>query len=137
MSASGLESSVPMYLLFREDIWWDTAIECIDCLPQGLNMLDVSLTEKSDLTQKLRLYQSIADHYTALNDPLWSENFVDIHVGLLNLLMQGKQEEVLKGLCLAMVLLQSTVREEMRRLLKFLCQAVSEEAVSLSSTVSI
>jgi hypothetical protein len=120
----------------REDLWWDAAIECIDSLPQGLIMLDVSLTEKSDLTQKLRLYQSIADHYTHLTEPLWSENFVDIHVGLLNLLMQGKRSEVLKGLCLSAVLLPSDIREEMKRLLKFLYQAVSQEAISLSSAVS-
>ena len=68
---------------------------------------------------------------------MWSESFVDIHVGLLNLLMQGRRDQVFKGLCLAVILLPNDIQRELKRLLRFLHQAVSDDAVSLSSSVSM
>jgi len=128
---------VNIFGVYREDSWWNAAVECVDCIPKSADILDNSLGEHSDLTQKLRLYQSIADYYVVIDKPMWSENFVDIHVGLLNLLMQGRRDQVFKGLCLAVILLPNDIQKELKRLLRFLHQAILDGAVSLSSTVSV
>ena len=78
-------------LVFRseDDPWMDAAADCLECLPEGEEMLDQALQlEKTDMTQRLRIFQLIADHYASLEEPLWSEKFLDLHLALLNLLMQ-------------------------------------------------
>ena len=74
----------------EEDLWMDSALDCLEYLPNGIEILDQSRSEETDMTQRLRLFQSIADYYNSLPEPLWSEKFVDLHVALYNLLMQVK-----------------------------------------------
>ena len=83
------------------------------------------------------MYQAITDHYCSITTPLWSENFMDLHLALFNLLMQSRREVALRALQLAMILLHNQEREELRRLLRFLKYAVDDDAVSLSATVSV
>ena len=123
------------------DPWVEAAMDTLECHPRGMDMLDLSLNKETDLTQKLRLYQSIADYYTSLPEPLWSEKFVDLHLPLLNLLMQGKEDTALRVLQLSMLLLPPQLKEEMHRLLVFMKLASEEDgsemgAVQLSSSVS-
>ncbi len=111
-------------------------MDCIECLPKGLDMLDISMSEKTDLTQKLRMYSSIADHYKDAPEPLWSSRFLDLQLGLLNLIMQNNADSAVTCLQLCMVLLPSDVREELKRLLNFLHQVSISEDVRISSSVS-
>lgn len=120
---------------FEEDSWWESGLDCLESHPNGLDILDTSLCEDTELTRKLRLFQALADHYASLGRPLWPDCFTDIHLGLLRMLMEGRRDLVLRGLQLSMLLLNPTVREELRRLLVFLAHASSDDSIQLSSKV--
>lgn len=119
-----------------EDMWMEAAVDCLECLPTGFNILNLSFSEDTDMTQKLRMYQSIVDHYSKLPEPLWSDRFADLHLALYNLLMQGKRGSVLKALQLSVILLPKTRQEELKRLLAFMKMAADDESIRLSVKVS-
>jgi len=71
------------------DKWMEAAMDCLECLPNGVDIVDESMTQQAtDVTQKLCIYQRLSDHYSSLQHPLWSNSFADLHVSLLNLLLQ-------------------------------------------------
>ena len=65
-------------------------MDCLECHPQGLDILDGSLSEESEAAHKLKLFQALSDHYGSLHIPLWSPKFIELHIALLNLLMQAR-----------------------------------------------
>lgn len=113
----------------------DAAVECLEFLPKGVDILDLSLSEDTETTRKLRMYQAIADHYLACTTPMWSDHFMDLHLSLFNLLMQGKTDIVRRALCLSLLLLPAHIKEQLKRLLRFIEVACDESDVQLSVKV--
>ena len=52
-----------------DDEWVEAAISCLECHPSGSDVLNLSFSEDTAITQKLRMYQSIVDHYTNEHTP--------------------------------------------------------------------
>lgn len=69
----------------------DAAMDVLNCLANGTDMLDASMSEDTETTQKLRLYQSIVDHYVSKDEPQWPETYADLHLELYSQLMQGRR----------------------------------------------
>ena len=124
-----------MVLCRTEDMWLESAAECLECCPKGGEVLDLSFSEDTDRIHKLRLYTALVQHYNNLSAPLWTDNFLDLQVALLNLLMQERRGVVLQALQLAMMLLPVCIQEEIRRLLTFMSYASAEEAIVLTAKV--
>ena len=66
-------------------------MDLLNCLSNGSDMLDASMSEDTEITQKLRLYQSIVDHYVSKDEPQWPETYADLHLELYSQLMQGRR----------------------------------------------
>jgi hypothetical protein len=125
------------YCRHEEDPWWEAGLDCLESHPNGLDVLDTSLSEDTKLTQKLRLFQALVDYYGSLSEPLWPECFTDIHIGLLKILMEGRMDQVLRGLQLSLLLLPVLIREEIRRLIAFMAHAATDESIQLSTKVKL
>ena len=122
----------------RCDVWMDRALNCLGYLTASAasNAINMALSQCSELTRKLSLFQSIASYYSAVTNPLWSDNYIDIQLALLNLLMQGELQKTLQGLQLALLLLPSETRQHMCAVLYFLKAAADDKTIPLSSSVS-
>ena len=48
----------------EEDEWIDSAVSCLDLHPSGGEVLNLSFSEDTVITQKLRMYQAIVDYYS-------------------------------------------------------------------------
>ena len=67
----------------------EAAMDCLECLPNGVDIVDESMAQQATGTvQKLCIYQRLVDYYSSRSQPLWSNTFTDLHVALLNLLLQ-------------------------------------------------
>ena len=88
-----MELSDKQFLIFsrREDEWMDVAVDLLNCLANGVNLFDASQSEDTVVTQKLRLYQSIVDHYVRLDEARWPDVYADLHLELYSQLMQGRR----------------------------------------------
>lgn len=120
----------------EEDEWFEAALDCLECLAEGSDILDISLTEESEISQKLRIYSFLAEYYKSCKEPLWSDEFADLHVALYGLIMQDRCDVVLQALKLAVILLPRSIREQLRRLLAFIKLASNESAIKLCVNVS-
>ncbi len=69
----------------------EAATDVVNCISNGSELLDASMAEDTGFTQKLRLYQSIADHYSARDEALWPDAQSDLHYELYSQLMQGRR----------------------------------------------
>ncbi len=67
------------------------AVDVLDCLSNGSEIMDASMSEDTQTTKKLRIYQSIVDHYSSQNEPLWPECHGELHLELYSQLMQGRR----------------------------------------------
>ena len=52
-----------------DDDWVDAAISCLESHPGGSEVLNFSFSEDTAITQKLRMYQAIIDHYSTQHTP--------------------------------------------------------------------
>ena len=76
------------------------AFECIEYLPHDSQLDDfLSLPKTGDWTERLRFFQFISSHYKSVAQPLWSNSFADLHLALLNLLVQVPQSNHHSLLC--------------------------------------
>lgn len=122
------------------DPLWLAGLQCLDLIPDGSNVLNMSLCQTSPLMQKLSMYQGICDHYSSpRKPPLWSSAYSDIHLGIYSLLMKGAEKEarVLRALQLSLHLLQGKIKDEMKVLLRFLDILTSSEDVHISRLVIV
>ena len=44
--------NIKYLLCHREDLWWDTALDCVECLPNGLDMLQAQLLLRTRATEQ-------------------------------------------------------------------------------------
>ena len=67
----------------------EAAFDCIEYVSDDSRLDDfLSLPRNGDWTERLRFFQFISAHYASLAQPLWSNSFADLHLALLNLLLQ-------------------------------------------------
>ncbi|KAF0043286.1 hypothetical protein F2P81_004623 [Scophthalmus maximus] len=123
----------------QADEWMSGAVDCLEFLPDEL-VVEVSRGLAScanDLLQcKRLLYEILAQHYGhAQQHPLLSNHVFDIHSGISELLVNGKQEQALEALQLSLKLQSSRSREELRRLLRFMAAAANVQEVRLHKEV--
>ncbi|KAE8297238.1 DEP domain-containing protein 7 [Larimichthys crocea] len=123
----------------QADEWMSGAVDCLEFLPDEL-VVEVSrgLSGCSDeLPQcKRLLYEVLAQHYGHTQQPpLFSNHLFDIHSGISELLVNGKQEQALETLQLSLKLQDSRSREELRRLLRFMAIAAKPQEVKLHKEI--
>ncbi|CAI5763483.1 domain-containing 7 [Podarcis lilfordi] len=106
----------------QTDEWLSAAIDCLEYLPDPM-VVDVSrnLPEQPDKVHfgKLLLFDTIGRYYSQKKEPLLS-HAPEIHLGIAELLVNGKTYQALEAIQLYLKLLDSTRREEFRRLLYFM-----------------
>ncbi|XP_069029697.1 DEP domain-containing protein 7 [Embiotoca jacksoni] len=123
----------------QADEWMSGAVDCLEFLPDEL-VVEVSRGLAScaeDLLQcKSLLYQVLTQHYghTQL-PPLLSNHLFDIHSGISELLVNGKQEQALEAMQLSLKLQDSRSREELRRILRFMAIAAKPQEVKLHKEI--
>uniref|UniRef100_A0A7M4FNF9 DEP domain containing 4 n=1 Tax=Crocodylus porosus TaxID=8502 RepID=A0A7M4FNF9_CROPO len=119
------------------DEWLCAAIECLEYFPDQLivmvnqQLLQIS-SEPSDLNMhKKILFDVIVKYYNQMRDPLLTNQDLDVHTGIIELIEHGKTEQALEGLQLYLKLLEPNIREELRRLLMFIAVASEPEGYKL------
>ncbi|KAM7423981.1 hypothetical protein PAMA_000372 [Pampus argenteus] len=123
----------------QADEWMSGAVDCLEFLPDDL-VVEVSRGLPGcadDLLQcKKLLYGVLAQHYGQTQQPpLFSNHVFDIHSGISELLVNGKQERALETLQLGLKLQDSRSREELRRLLRFMAVASKPQEVKLHTEI--
>lgn len=116
------------------DHYWQAGLRCLDLIKEGGSILDAALSESTPLTQKLRMYRGICDHYSSAKLPLWPSSYQDLQLGILSFLMKGAEKEgsTLRALQLSLRLLDAGLAEELGSLLTFLAALVDLDDVHLS-----
>ncbi|CAH1798476.1 unnamed protein product [Owenia fusiformis] len=128
--------------LVKPDPWLTAATECLELQPDKMSVIYATRSrhkscESSSKLRKKALYQEIVDVYTKnkKRSPLISDRFMDLHVAIFNLLMQGRLDVAVKAVQLSMLLLPQSKRDELEALVKFLHEAISESAVHIGDIV--
>nr|XP_033783959.1 DEP domain-containing protein 7 isoform X2 [Geotrypetes seraphini] len=110
----------------QADEWISAAVDCLEYLPDQM-VVDISrnLPEQPEQRDewKCLLFETISKYYNQNKEPLLTKNFFDIHIGIAELLVNGKMEQALEATQLCLKLLDSDTREEFRRLLRFMALA--------------
>ncbi|KAK1906266.1 DEP domain containing protein 7 [Dissostichus eleginoides] len=87
-------------------------------------------------SQKKLLFDTIAKYYSGQEkDPLLSGRYLDIHAAILKLLDEGKVQDAIKASQLCFRLLETSVRDELRRLLTFMATAAHPDACRLQKQI--
>ncbi|XP_029353663.1 DEP domain-containing protein 7 isoform X2 [Echeneis naucrates] len=123
----------------QADEWMSGAVDCLEFLPDE-RVVEVSrglAACANDLLQcKRLLYETLAQHYgNAQQPPLLTNHVFDIHSGISELLVNGKQEQALEALQLILKLQDPRSREELRRLLRFMATAAKPQEVKLNKEI--
>ncbi|XP_056134902.1 DEP domain-containing protein 7 isoform X2 [Lampris incognitus] len=123
----------------QADEWMSAAVDCLEFLPDDL-VVKVSRglagCANEQARCKTQLYAVLSQHYSQLrHPPLLSNHIFDIHSGIAELLVNGKQEQALEALQLCLKLQDSRSREELRRLLRFMSIAAKPQEVKLQKEI--
>lgn len=123
----------------QADEWLSAAVDCLELLPDEL-VVEVSRglprCAEDQAQCKRLLYGVLAQHYgRTQHPPLLSNHVFDIHSGVSELLVNGKQEQALEALQLCLKLQDSRSREELRRLLRFMSVAAKSQEVKLHKEI--
>uniref|UniRef100_A0A8C2DBU0 DEP domain-containing protein 7 n=1 Tax=Cyprinus carpio TaxID=7962 RepID=A0A8C2DBU0_CYPCA len=123
----------------QADSWLSAAVDCLEFLPDQL-VVEVSrgLARCAEETSQYKqlLYGALVQHYGQPDfPPLLSNHVFDIHSGVSELLVNGKQEQALESLQLCLKLQDSRSREELRRLLRFMALAASPQEIKLHKEI--
>ncbi|KAK3097684.1 hypothetical protein FSP39_012092 [Pinctada imbricata] len=112
-----------------------SALNCIECLPKGLLVLEREFVKECHPAAKIQAFQVLSEHYSKIEEPLLPERFLDLHLNILNLVLQQKNKLALEALQLDMIILPWNIKEELHRLLKFMSACASLEEFQLDSKV--
>ncbi|XP_048771485.2 DEP domain-containing protein 7-like [Ostrea edulis] len=118
------------------DPFMRTAVGCIECLPNGLLVLEKDFVRGHNPAAKIQAFHVISGHYRSQANSLLPENFIEVHLAILNFIIQQKPETAIVALQLDMVILPWHVREEVRRLLKFMVACAEMTDFSVDSKVN-
>ncbi|XP_067104554.1 DEP domain-containing protein 7 [Osmerus mordax] len=118
----------------QADEWLSAAVDCLEFLPDQL-VVEVSralgcCSEDRGQSKRL-LYGLMAREYGAQRPPLLCNHVFDIHTGISDLLVNGKQQQALEALQVCVRLQDGRSREELRRLLRFMAVAAKSQEVKL------
>uniref|UniRef100_A0A8C7ZKT6 DEP domain-containing protein n=1 Tax=Oryzias sinensis TaxID=183150 RepID=A0A8C7ZKT6_9TELE len=127
------------------DAWLSAAADCLELFPDQLIMVAGEKLSKQDgaasmeaanseqmISHKRLLFDTIAKYYSGQDKaPLLSGRHLDIHAAILNLLDEGKRQEAIRASQLCLRLLDTSSRDELRRLLGFMATAAQPDACQL------
>ncbi|XP_040846716.1 DEP domain-containing protein 4 [Ochotona curzoniae] len=121
---------IPSLCLTEIDNWLNAAVECLEYFPDQLivkvsQQLMQNENEEARLDiQKKLLFDVIVKYYSQQERCcLLTDDYFDIHLGIIELLENEKRAEALEATQLYLRLLSPNVREELRRLLTFMAVA--------------
>lgn len=117
------------------DPFMRTALNCIECLPKGLLVLEKDFVREQNPAAKIQAFHVLSGHYKSRSDSLLPENFIEVHLAILNFIIQQKHEVAIASLQLDMIILPWHIREELRRLLKFMVACSEMTDFSVDSKV--
>ncbi|XP_060885785.1 DEP domain-containing protein 4 [Labrus mixtus] len=131
------------------DGWLSAAADCLELFPdqlivvageqlsqQGGNVFSEDNQAEQLENQKRLLFDTIAKYYSGQERaPLLSGHHMDIHAAILNLLEKGKAQDAIKASQLCFRLLETSVRDELRRLLTFMATAAHPDACRLQKQI--
>ncbi|KAF7229239.1 DEP domain-containing protein 4 [Nothobranchius furzeri] len=138
-----LERELPDALnLLQFDAWLSAAADCLELFPDQLIMVageqlgqkESNASSENGTTehmgsQKRWLFDIIAKYYSGQEKaPLIAGRYLDAHVAILNLLDEGKTREAVKASQLCLRLLETSTRDELRRLLSFMATAAQSDS---------
>ncbi|XP_021571532.1 DEP domain-containing protein 4 [Carlito syrichta] len=128
---------IPSSCLPETDHWLDAALGCLAYFPDQLivttnQQLVQSRSEETRLDiQKKILFDVIVKYYSRERECLLTDEYFDVHSGIIELLESGKRPEALEAAQLYVRLLLPSIREELRRLLMFMTVASEPKAYKL------
>lgn len=111
-------NSVCMNSVF--DFFMRIVLNCIECLFKGLLVLEKDFVREQNLVVKIQVFYVFSGYYKLRSDFLLLENFIEVYLVILNFIIQQKYEVVIVSLQLDMIILFWYIREEFRRLFKFM-----------------
>nr|XP_046234778.1 DEP domain-containing protein 4 [Scatophagus argus] len=150
ISNTCLERELPDTLnLPQLDGWLSAAADCLELFPdqlivvageqlsqQGGNTFSEDDQAEQMASQKRLLFDTIAKYYSGQEKaPLLSGRHLDIHAAILNLLDEEKVQDAIKASQLCLRLLDTSMREELRRLLVFMAAAAHPDACHLQKQI--
>ncbi|XP_042367479.1 DEP domain-containing protein 4 [Plectropomus leopardus] len=150
ISNTCLERELPDTLnLPHLDEWLSAAADCLELFPdqlivvagEQLNQKSVDTFSEEDqaeqtANQKRLLFDTIAKYYNGQERaPLLSGRHLDIHAAILNLLDEGKLQDAIRASQLCFRLLETSVRDELRRLLAFMATAAHPDSCRLQKQI--
>ncbi|XP_060622525.2 DEP domain-containing protein 7 [Anolis sagrei] len=119
----------------QADEWLSAAIDCLEYLPDVM-VVDVSRSLPDGPHRvkvgKLLLFDTIGRYYGQRKEPLL-KHAPDIHLGIAELLVNGKADQALEAIQLYLKLLDSPTREEFRRLIYFMAVMAQNSELKLQS----
>ncbi|XP_029438768.1 DEP domain-containing protein 7 isoform X2 [Rhinatrema bivittatum] len=118
----------------QTDEWISAAVDCLEYLPDQMVVnISRNLPEQPDRTDEMKrmLFETLSKYYNQTKAPLLTNCFFDIHIGIAELLVNGKTEQALEATQLCLKLLTPDGREEFRRLLYFMAAAADPLAFRL------
>ena len=121
----------------HRDPFMQAALDCIAHIPRGISRFDTDFTKACDPVTKLQAFNMIAEYYTMRADALFPERFMDLNMSVMNLVLQEKDLNAIQAMQLVMILLPDKVREELKRLLKFMAAAAEDNELQLDRQVII
>ncbi|XP_017197540.1 DEP domain-containing protein 4 isoform X3 [Oryctolagus cuniculus] len=128
---------IPSLCLTEIDNWLNAAVECLEYFPDQLIVRvsqqlvqNQSEATKLDIQKKL-LFDVIVKYYNQERSCLLTDDYFDIHSGIIELLEKERRVEALEAIQLYLRLLLPHVREELRRLLTFMAIASEPNAYRL------
>ncbi|KAG7225687.1 hypothetical protein INR49_012273 [Caranx melampygus] len=143
ISNTCLERELPDTLnLPQLDGWLSAAADCLELFPDqvivvaGEQLSQQAPVEDGNAEQmanhKRLLFDTISKYYNGQEKaPLLSGRYLDIHVGILKLLDEGKVQDAIRASQLCLRLLETSVRDELRRLLALMATAAHPDACRL------
>ncbi|XP_074481642.1 DEP domain-containing protein 4 [Sebastes fasciatus] len=150
ISNTCLERELPNTLhLPKLDGWLSAAADCLEFFPdqlivvageqlsqQGADVFSEDDQAEQMASQKRLLFDTIAKYYSGQEKaPLLSGRHLDIHAAIVNLLDEGKLQDAIKASQLCFRLLETSVRDELRRLLAFMATAAHPDACRLQKQI--
>ncbi|XP_023263967.1 DEP domain-containing protein 4 [Seriola lalandi dorsalis] len=147
ISNTCLERELPNTLnLPQLDGWLLAAADCLELFPDQLIVVaGEQLSQQAPVedgnaeqmaSQKRLLFDTISKYYSGQEKaPLLSRRYLDIHAAILNLLDEGKVQDAIRASQLCLRLLETSVRDELRRLLALMATAAHPDACRLQKQI--
>ncbi|XP_071358927.1 DEP domain-containing protein 4 [Trachinotus anak] len=147
ISNTCLERELPDTLnLPQLDGWLSAAADCLELFPDQLIVVaGEQLSQQAPAEdgnaeqmagQKRLLFDTISKYYSGQEKaPLLSGRYLDIHTAILNLLDEGKVQDAIRASQLCLRLLETSMRDELRRLLVLMAAAAHPDACRLQKQI--